>query len=209
MKVPKALAFVSRRLRIRVAPRKGLPEDDDDLISDALSISPEAKDIVSHAPSSEHAVWMARRLLFFDENDDRGPGEWLHEVGHLHLTPPWRTIEDDDELAMMFAWELAAIGDLYRRRLVTMKDVRKAADVQGTYGCLDGPRSLQWADVRPDLRERALAFMRETCCQAGVLTYFGEPTWLTDPSWSLVDGSRWGHVSAMIDKEQPAEDKPR
>jgi hypothetical protein len=198
MNLPKALAFVARRLRIRVAPYKTMP---------AKEVNP--RDVVSCAPSSGHAILMAQRLLYFDETDFRGPGEWLHEVAHLHLTPPWRTTEDDDELAVMFAWELAAIVDLHKRRLVTKKDVLAAAEVQANYGCLDGPRSLQWADVRPDLRERALAFMRETCCQARVLTYFGEPTWIPDPTWSMVDGARWNHVSAMIDKEQPPEEKTR
>jgi hypothetical protein len=176
---PRALKFVARRLRVRVQP-----------IENARGLSD-----ISPAESSGHAISMRTRTLYFDRGDAEQTIEWVHEVAHLHLTPPWGTLETTSEWPMIFPWELAVVTDLYGRRLVTMKQVEDAADVLGEYVC--GDRTT-WSGMSPAIRDEALAKMRATCVQAGVLTRAGAPTWLADPTWSRVDGGRWDEVGRLL-----------
>lgn len=186
--VPGALAFVCKKLRIRLAAS----------VDVCLQEGMELKN-VHPSPFSRHAISLKHRTFYFEEKEAE-TADWLHEVAHIYLTPPWGTVEHTSEFAMVFAWEKAAMEELKRRNQMTSRQLKEGLASLDAYTC---PNGKTWESAPEAVKSEALRLMRAVCVEGSVLTYYGEPTWVPDPTWSQVDAGSWDAPHTFLSQPWP------
>jgi len=188
-KAPDALVFACKKLRIRLAASTKV----------CLQDGGELKDVYP-SPFSGHAISLKYRTFYFDELEAGYTTDWLHEIGHLYLTPPWGTVKETSEFPMLFPWERAAMEDFKRRGWMKSRELKESMASLDGYTC---PNGKTWGSVPEAVKSEALRRMHLVCVEGSVLTYYGEPTWIPDPTWSQVSGDSWDAPQTFLSQPWP------
>lgn len=126
--------------------------------------------------------------------------EWLHELAHVVVSPPWEANPDEcHEYGGVFAWELTVAYDLVRRGLWTHTHTSSVVDVQALYGISSSARRLapgytEWGSLPDAVRASSMRYMRRTLQLAGMLGPKNDVLWGQAPTWTDEVKGRWGHV---------------
>lgn len=154
----------------------------------------------SSGPST-HAVSWRRKILWLDTRSSLH-AEWLHEVSHLVVSPPWEQHGPDssNEMAALFTWEHQVAHDLHRRKLWTAEDLQQFLGFQAIYVATND--GYEWADTTQASRRRFFAHTRKTLRAAGLLDARNRPTF-QPPQWTDEVKARWeSHDDLLIGKRR-------
>lgn len=150
----------------------------------------------SSGPSSHDISWKSRVLWLQAGQDEHF--EWLHEVAHLVVSPPW---EDgparSSEFSGIFGWERAVGRELVRLGRWTRSDwsaLLKGQDVYGLGTVLAewglGSQYAEWGSMRVGHQRICMSYMYATLRAASLLDASNRPTW-TAPTWTDEVLDRW------------------
>lgn len=148
-----------------------------------------------HGPN-HHATSWRRRILWL-EKGTLDHGDWLHEIAHLVVCPPWEAGPDHaDEMAAIFPWERAVARHFYRTRVWTGAEWMAFLDMQGNYTATNAGDG--WTEVPDHSRRAYLAWGQETLRLANLLDRWGRPTF-QKPTWTEEVHVRWKEHDRLIE----------
>jgi len=152
-------------------------------------------DDTSTGPST-HALSWKRRILWLDTKEDKH-AEWLHEVAHLVVLPPWepKGPNSSDEMAGIFTWENQVAHELYRRKVWSPEDFEVFRSIQASFGATNNGHN--WVDTTPSSQKLYLAYTRKTLRMAGLLDARNRPTFQA-PRWTDEVKARWALYNDIL-----------
>lgn len=143
-----------------------------------------------------HALSFKARVLWLAAGT-RDHCEWLHEVAHLVVAPPWeRSPTESEEFGGIFAWERAVGKELTRTGRWGQFDFDRFLAVQEAYGVGDTiwGDDLEWGELSKQGRATILKYCNKTLRLAGLVNGLNRPMWGSAPNWTDEVRERWGNM---------------
>lgn len=143
-----------------------------------------------------HAISWKRRILWLD-TQVVGHADWLHEVAHLVVVPPWESGGPDtsNEMSAIFTWERAVALELRRQKIWNQKDLAGFRAMQNTYVATN--QGQHWYEILPTRRAQYLKFTRKTLRGCGLLGAQDRPTF-QKPIWTDDVQARWYQYEDLL-----------
>lgn len=155
-------------------------------------------DDTSCGPKS-HAVSWRRRILWLDREEEI-KAEWLHEIAHLVISPPWEERpETAKEMSAIFPWERTVAIYFYLKKIWTAKDLKEFHEAQDAYTASND--GYEWDACTNHSKKSYFACVHKTLKMANLIDDKYRPTFQS-PTWTDEVHKHWNAPDGLLRSRQ-------